>query len=78
MENNRGIQDQSGAESTPPGPKEGIITEHIVEETDTLPEIAAKYHLSIEQLLAANKETLHNTSEMMQPGARILIPNTYT
>lgn len=74
MENNK-IPNHSDAENTPPGKQGGIISEHIVEETDTLPDIANRYHTSIEDLLAANSETLKNPSDMMKPGTRILIPN---
>ena len=74
MDENKGILDQSSAETTPPGNPSGIIQEHIVTETDTLPQIASMYEISIEELLSVNSE-ITNASEMMQPGTKILIPN---
>ena len=53
----------------------GIITEHIVEETDTLPDIARKYNISIEDLVAANKDIIQSPADMMKPGIKIMIPN---
>lgn len=74
MDENRGIQDQSSAETTPPGNPTNIISEHIVKETDTLPEIASMYGISIDDLLSVNHD-IADRREMMQPGTRILIPN---
>ena len=52
----------------------GIIAEYIVEEKDTLPDIARKYGLSIEEIIAANQEIIRNPSDMVQPGLHIKIP----
>lgn len=73
MERNLPIEDQSSAERTPPGNPEGVSKEHIVEEKDTLPEIAGKYGVSEEELIAANKD-LNDRSELLKPGTRISIP----
>jgi len=52
----------------------GIVTEYIVEEKDTLPDIAKRYGVSIEQIIAANPETLKEPSDLTRPGLRIMIP----
>ena len=52
-----------------------IMTEYIVEETDTLPEIAKKYGVTIEQIIAANKEIISSKEEMVKPGLKLMIPN---
>jgi nucleoid-associated protein YgaU len=52
----------------------GIITEYIVEEKDTLQDIARKYGVSIEEIIAANREIIQEPSDMVQPGLRIMIP----
>lgn len=51
----------------------GIISEYIVEEKDTLRDIARKYGLSIEEILAANPG-LEEPSDMVRPGLKICIP----
>ena len=52
----------------------GIITEYIVEEKDTLQDIARKYGVSIEEIIAANREIIQEPSDMVQPGLHIMIP----
>jgi LysM repeat protein len=52
----------------------GLITEYIVEEKDTLQDIARKYGVSIEEIIAANREIIQEPSDMVQPGLRIMIP----
>jgi LysM repeat protein len=52
----------------------GFITEYIVEEKDTLPDIARKYGVSIQEIIAANQEIIKEPSDMVQPGLRIMIP----
>jgi len=52
----------------------GIITEYIVEEKDTLPDIARRYGVSIEEIIAANQDIIKQPSDMVQPGLRIMIP----
>jgi nucleoid-associated protein YgaU len=51
----------------------GIINEYIVEEKDTLPDIARRYGVSIEEIMAAN-EHISEPADMVQPGLRIMIP----
>jgi LysM repeat protein len=51
----------------------GIISEYIVEEKDTLRDIARKYGLSIEEILAANPG-MEEPSDMVRPGLKICIP----
>ena len=53
----------------------GIISEYIVEESDTLQDICDRYGVSIEDIMAANAETLKEPSDLMKPGSRIMIPN---
>lgn len=50
----------------------GIITEYIVEEKDTLPDIARRYGVSIEEIMVANN--IKDASELAKPGLRIMIP----
>jgi nucleoid-associated protein YgaU len=52
----------------------GIITEYIVEEKDTLADIANRYGVSIDEIMAANSETIHQPSDLIQPGLKIMIP----
>ncbi|HEX2606524.1 MAG TPA: LysM domain-containing protein [Flavisolibacter sp.] len=52
----------------------GIITEYIVEEKDTLPDIARRYGVSIEEIMAANQEFVKQPSDMVEPGLRLMIP----
>ena len=52
----------------------GIVAEYIVEEKDTLPDIARKYGISIQEIIAANQEILKEPSDMVHPGLRIKIP----
>jgi LysM repeat protein len=51
----------------------GVITEYIVEEKDTIRDIAIKYGVSIEEILAANPE-LNEPADMVKPGMKISIP----
>ena len=51
----------------------GVITEYIVEEKDTVRDIARKYGLSIEEILAANPG-MNEPADLIQPGAKIKIP----
>lgn len=52
----------------------GIIDEYIIEERDTLQNIADRYGVSLEEIVEANRDSIRNTSEMIRPGMRILIP----
>ena len=52
-----------------------IMTEYIAEEKDTLPDIAQKYGVSIEEIIAANKEIINSKEDMIQPGLKLMIPN---
>jgi LysM repeat protein len=51
----------------------GIVSEYIVEEKDTLRDIARKYGLSIEAILAANPG-LEEPADMIRPGLKLCIP----
>lgn len=55
----------------------GIINEYIVEEKDTLADIASRYDISIEEIIAANGGILNDASDMMKPGLRIMIPSKH-
>ena len=61
-----------------PGSSGNIAYTYTVEETDTLPDIARKFNLSIEELLEANKENIADASHMIQTGTRLMIPNRLT
>jgi LysM repeat protein len=62
---NEGAPDSSGS----------IVSSYVAEEKDTLPDIAKKFGLSIEELLEANKENKGITSDKLESGTRLLIPN---
>lgn len=67
--NNQGPQhDQHSSGSTG-----GIITEYIMEEKDTLPDVARKYGVSIEDIMAVN-EHINEPADMVRPGTRLMIP----
>lgn len=51
-----------------------IMSSYVVEEKDTLPDIARKFNLSVEELLAANKEHIADSTSLIQTGTRIMIP----
>lgn len=51
-----------------------IMSSYVVEEKDTLPDIARKFGLSVEQLLAANRDHIQDASSLVQTGTRIMIP----
>lgn len=55
----------------------GIISEYIVEEKDTLPDIAARYDITIEEIIAANRDILTDPADMVKPGLRIMIPSKH-
>lgn len=63
-EYNEGTPDSSG----------NIINMYTVEEKDTLADIAAKYGVSIEDILAANKDQFSDPDAIVHPGAKIMIP----
>lgn len=50
------------------------MSSYVVEEKDTLPDIARKFNLTVEQLLAANQEHIPDASSLVQTGTRIMIP----
>jgi nucleoid-associated protein YgaU len=52
----------------------GIVDEYIIEERDTLQNIADRYGVSLEEIVEANRDSIRNASEMIQPGMRIMIP----
>jgi LysM repeat protein len=52
----------------------GIRNEYTVEERDTLEDIAQKHGISIEEIMAANKDSIQNERDMVQPGTRLMIP----
>ena len=52
----------------------GVISEYTVEEKDTLEDIARKHKVSIDEIMAANSDTIHQTSDLLQPGVKLKIP----
>ncbi|HVK96992.1 MAG TPA: LysM domain-containing protein [Flavisolibacter sp.] len=55
-------------------PAHNIIAEYTIEESDTLPDIAQKYGVSIDEIIAANPG-INEQSDMIQPGLKIFIPH---
>ena len=70
---NRNEENKPYNEQVSSGEAGGIISEYIVEEKDTLPEIARRYGVSIEEILAANPG-MNEPSDMVKPGLHIMIP----
>lgn len=62
---NEGAPDSSGS----------IVSSYVVEEKDTLPDIAKKFGLSIDELLEANRETAGFSSDKLASGTKLLIPS---
>ena len=56
------------------GRVEGIVDEYIIEERDTLQNVADRYGLTLEEIVEANRDYIKDASEMIQPGMRIMIP----
>ena len=52
----------------------GIVDEYTIEERDTLQSISEKYGVSLDEIVEANRDTISNPSDMIQPGLRIKIP----
>ena len=52
----------------------GIVDEYTIEERDTLQSIADKYGVSLEEIMEANRDVIHQPSDMIQPGLKIMIP----
>ena len=53
----------------------GIVDEYTIEERDTLQSVAEKYGVSLDEIIEANRDTIRNPSDMIQPGLRIKIPS---
>lgn len=53
----------------------GIVDEYTIEERDTLQGIADKYGVSLDEIVEANRDTIHDASDMIQPGLKIKIPS---
>lgn len=53
----------------------GIVDEYTIEERDTLQSISEKYGVSLEEIVEANRDTIKDPSDMIQPGLRIKIPS---
>ncbi len=51
-----------------------IMSSYVVEESDTLPDIARKFNLSVDELLAANKDHIADATGLIQTGTKIMIP----
>lgn len=51
-----------------------IMSSYVVEESDTLPDIARKFNLTVEELLTANKDHIADATGLIQTGTRIMIP----
>ena len=76
------MQDNNNEQPQVPGYEErkshdtrgDIGAEYTIEERDTLEDIAEKYGVSIEEIIAANKD-VHNKGDLIEPGKKIIIPN---
>jgi LysM repeat protein len=51
----------------------GVVNEYIVEEKDTISDIARKYGLTLEEIMAANPG-MDEPADMVKPGLKIKIP----
>ncbi len=51
-----------------------IMSSYVVEEKDTLPDIARKFNLTVDELLEANKEHIADATSLIQTGTKIMIP----
>lgn len=74
MDDNRNRNNAPYNEQVASGAAGGIISEYIVEEKDTLQDIARKYEVSIDEIIAANREIISEPSDMVTPGLKIMIP----
>ena len=54
-----------------------ILSEYIVEERDTIPDIEKKLGVPWSEICEANKEVIGNT-KMLQSGVKLKIPNKKT
>lgn len=52
----------------------GILREYIVEERDTLQDIARRYEVSIDEIIAANSEIATQPADLITPGLHLKIP----
>ena len=51
-----------------------IANSYTVEEKDTLPEIARKFGISVDELLEANKDTIGDGNHLVHSGTKLMIP----
>jgi LysM repeat protein len=51
----------------------GVVSEYIVEEKDTISDIARRYGLTLEEIMAANPG-IDEPADMVKPGLKIKIP----
>jgi LysM repeat protein len=51
----------------------GVVNEYIVEEKDTIRDIARRYGLTLEEIMAANPG-IDEPADMVKPGLKIKIP----
>ena len=70
---NQGNNPAPGSEQGNERKTGGIVGEYIAEEKDTLSDIARKYGVTIEEILAANPE-LNEPADLVKPGMKISIP----
>jgi LysM repeat protein len=69
---NRQEENRPYNEQVARGEAGGIISEYIVEEKDTLQDIANRYGVGMEEIKAANPEL--NDADLLKPGCHIKIP----
>jgi LysM repeat protein len=76
MEENRGDRNRNapGNERVPAGTAGSIVSEYIVEERDTLEDVARMHGITVDEIIAANQESIQSPSDLVQAGQRIRIP----
>jgi LysM repeat protein len=76
MEDNRGDRNKNAPynERATADTAGSIVSEYIVEERDTLEDVARMHGITIDEIIAANQETIQSPSDLVQAGQRIRIP----
>ena len=76
MEDNRNDRNQNAPynERGAPGSAGSIVSEYVVEERDTLEDVARMHGITVDEIIAANRELMQSPHDLVQPGQRIRIP----
>ncbi len=73
MENNRDTDQRFDRNNSGENVR-GIMREYIVEERDTLEDIAKRYEVSIDEIIAANSEIASQPADLIAPRLHLKIP----